>query len=487
MRHALGYYRAVIVTGLYIQQSHSGSAGELGVETFIPALKHCIATHPVLSAAIRGEGTESPQFVRPAMLDLRNHIQICGTQISGGGIAANDTDLLKQVLIETHEQLYLDIERIPPWKIVVLPLSTRPGSSERRFYILFSFSHSHGDGKSGLAFHKTFITGLETGHLTYDDKPLCNSPSSPLLPPLEQTCKLKISLPFLLAPLIATYMPKFLSDMFNLRASATPHTPDSWIGTLASYDPGNFHTGLEIVVIDKETLNATLTVCRLHGAKYTGLLHQVIVRVLSQALPADTPAGNFVGVTAVDLRNLIPGISDDDMALCVSGVHEAFPRVDGGSSPCSKQDEDDMGALWAAARNTTERLAAAASTLSDQPIGLLQYLAHFRTWLVNQIGKPHDGSYEISNILSFDPFSGDKTPNQQHTKSWDVERMFFSQPANPISNPLCFQFVSRKGGDMAMTLTWQRGILGVPDEDNFVKGICDAFQRLISSIASEAA
>ena len=486
MRHALGYYRAVIVTGLYVQQLQSDSPGELDIETFIPALKHCIAAQPILSAAIRGEGTESPQFVRPATLDLRNHIKIYEAQTANGTTAANDNDLLKEVLIETHQKLYVDIERIPPWKIVVLPLLKRPGSSDRRFYILFSFSHSHGDGKSGLAFHKTFMKGLETGHLTNDANPIYKPPSSPLLPPIEKACKLKISLPYLLRPLVATYMPKFLAGMLGLPASAVPHNPDSWIGTPASYDPENFHMGMEIMVIDKEILNAILAACRSHGAKYTGLIHQVIVRALSQALPADAPAGNFVAETAIDLRNLIPGISADDMALCMSGFYEALPRVDNGFGPEGKQDEDDKEAMWAGARSTTEKLAASASTLSDQPIGLLQYLAHFRMWLVNQMGKPHDGSYEVSNILSFDPFSGDKSANQQHTKSWDVERMVFSQPANPTSAPLCFQFVSRKGGDMVMTLTWQRGVLGVPDEDNFAKGICDTIQKLTSSIASEA-
>jgi hypothetical protein len=486
MRYALGYYRAVIVAGLYVQQLQSGSSGEFSIETFIPALKYCIAAHPILSAAIHGEGTESPQFVRPATLDLRNHIKIRNPQSVSGKSTANDMDLLKQVLIETHDQLYPDIERIPPWKIVLLPISPQPGSAERRFHILFSYSHSHGDGKSGLAFHRAFITGLETGNLTYDSEPIYKSPSSPLLPPIEQACKLKISLPFLLGPFIATYMPKFLSGMFNSHASATPQTPNSWIGTLSSYDPENFHTGLEIMVIDKDIIRAVLAVCRAHGAKFTGFVHQVIVRALSQALPADTPAGNFVGQTAVDLRNLIPGISNDDMALCMSGVYEAFPRIDERSSPENKQGKNDSELMWAAARNTTERLAAGANTLTNQPIGLLQYLAHFRMWLVNQIGKPHDGSYEISNLVSFDPFSGDKTPTQQQAKSWDVERMIFSQPANPTSSPLCFQFVSRKNGDMVMTLTWQRGVLGVPDEDKFVNGINNTIQKLISSISSEA-
>jgi hypothetical protein len=491
MRHALGHYRALIITGLYVQQLKDDTTDGIKINTFIPALKYCIAAHPILSAAIRGEETEAPQFVRPATLDLRNHIEICDPPTVGAMSPTDEVHFLKQLTVEKHDQLFQDIEHIPPWKIVVLPLPAQPGTSERRFYILFSFSHSHGDGKSALAFHKTLLKGFEVGYLTYNEDPLHRTSSSPLLPPIEEACNLKISLPYLLGPFIATYLPKFISGILNLHASVTPQVPDSWIGTPAVYDPKNFHTGLEIVVIDKETLNAILAACKTYGAKFTGLLHQVIVRAMSQALPADTPAGNFVAETAVDLRHLIPGLSNDDMALCVSSVYEAFARVDSASSPGGKQSEEDKEAMWAAARSTTARLAAGISTLANQPIGLLQYLAHFRMWLVNQIGKPHDSSYSISNIVSFDPFNGNESKNatthpKQQRMSWDIEMMVFSQPANPTSTPLCFQVVSRKGGAMTITLTWQIGVLGLPDENSFVKGIGEAVKTRLYSIASEA-
>ena len=492
MRHALGHYRAVIVTGRYVQQLKGDSSEVTGIDTFIPALKHCIATHPVLSAAIRGEGTEAPQFVRPAKLDLRNHIEICVPPTYKAVAATDEADILEEITVKTHDQLFPDVDHIPPWKIVVVPLSPQPGSSERRIYIIFSFSHSHCDGKSGLAFHKAFLTGLETGHLTYDNNPLHLVPSRSLLPSLEEACDLKITLPFLLGPLIGTYLPKFVSEMLNLQTSVTPQTPESWTALPVSFDPENLHTGMEIIVIDKDTLNGTLAACKSHGVKFTGLLHQVIVRALSQALPADAPAENFVSATALDLRHLVSGFSSNDMALCVSGTYEAFPRVDSASGPGREQSEDDKEAMWVAARNSTARLAADASTLVNQPVGLLRYLAHFRMWLVNQIGKPHDTSYEVSNILSFDPFDGDNksnaaTASNQNTRTWDIDRLAFSQPGNPTGSPLAFQVVSRKGGTMIITVTWQIGILGVPDEGNFVKGIANSIKAHISNIASAAA
>jgi hypothetical protein len=86
------------------------------------------------------------------------------------------------------------------------------------------------------------------------------------------------------------------------------------------YNPENFIKGLEIVVVNKETLNATLAVYKSHSTKFTSLLYQVILRAMSEALLADTPVGSFVAGTAVDLRHLVPGILNDDIALSFSGA-----------------------------------------------------------------------------------------------------------------------------------------------------------------------
>jgi hypothetical protein len=151
---------------------------------------------------------------------------------------------------------------------------------------------------------------------------------------------------------------------------------------------------------------------------------------MSQALSADTPAGSFVAGTAVDLRHLIPGISNDDMALSVSTAYEAFSRIDNSST--GVQSKEDKEAMWTAARNSTAHLAARANTLVNQPIRLLQYLANFRKWLSDQIGKPHDSSFEVSNILSFDPFASSQVNDsntidlKRQTKSWDIEKVVFS-------------------------------------------------------------
>ena len=219
------------------------------MEAFFPALKHCIAIHPILSASLSGEATEAPKLVRPATLDLRNHVQIVDPA-SLGENSGDEIEQLKQVIAEDHDRPFPYEENIPPWKIIVLLVSGQSEARERRFYILFSYSHSHGDGTSGLAFHKTFLQGLRISKHG-DTDPIYATPSLPLLPPLEQGVTLSISWSYRLKPLLFVYLPKFISKLLNLQASITPESPDSWRAQPYSYDAETFRTGLEIIEIGR--------------------------------------------------------------------------------------------------------------------------------------------------------------------------------------------------------------------------------------------
>ncbi|OCL10492.1 hypothetical protein AOQ84DRAFT_362362 [Glonium stellatum] len=486
MRQVLGYYHSLIVSALYALQQPETS--EVNVEALLPALKYCIGVHPILSASLSDEATEAPKFVRPATLDLRNHVRIVNpADFRGNG--KDEIELLKQVTVEDHDRPFPYQENIPPWKIIVLPVSEQPERQERRFYILFSFSHSHGDGSSGLAFHKTFLQGLNTSK-SGDINPICATPSLPLLPPLEEGVKLSISWSYLLGPLLAVYLPKFISKLLNLQASVTPESPNLWHAQPYSYNAETYRTGLEIVVIDNETLKDVLSACKANGTKLTGLLHQLVVRALSEVVPADAPAGSFVAQTPLNLRRIMPGFTNDDMAVCTSADYELFPRYQNrgqsgsveaaGSGPVVDEE------MWAAARNTTARLAACANTATDQPVGLLQYLGHFRMWLVNQLGKQRDTSYELTNILVFDPLDGAEASSPGPSAgNWELGRTMISQPANALGSPISFNVATRKGSDMVITLTWQTGVLDLENESNSVKTVGIKIKSFLDRLAVE--
>jgi hypothetical protein len=131
----------------------------------------------------------------------------------------------------------------------------------------------------------------------------------------------------------------------------------------------------------------------------------------------------------------------------------------------SKESSSISDSLWDAARSTTQNLAHCASTLDDQPVGLLAYLRNMYPWTKGQIGKRRECSYEVSNIMSFNP--GPFVPEER----WSIESMIFSQPANVSSGCLNFNVVSRHQGDLTIVISWQAGALDVQDEQTFAENV----------------
>ncbi|KAL2845670.1 hypothetical protein BJY01DRAFT_180545 [Aspergillus pseudoustus] len=501
-RHALGFYRALILAGLYtFSQEVTSTSGSADVDvtdinTYIPALKHCIAKHPILSAGIRGQDGEEPVFVRPDEVDLRRHLEILdpgSTFRSGERGVVDEVDddeeekleVLKRVMLRTHDRVFEDVERVPPWKVVILPLLHKEGRLLNRAYVLFAYSHSHGDGKSGLNFHRTFLDGLRRGQESgeYDCTPVYSTAGLGSLPPaLEEACTLRITWGFLLFTLLGAFVPEWLRKWFGFR---TPLASEKiWTGKVMQYNAGHFQTGSEILLVPRDRVEGVLRVCREKGgARFTGLLNQLMVRALSDVLPVHDAcaAGDFIGTIVVDLRALVPGYEGDMMLNCVSAMYEGSSRVRRDELPTGLKDDD---ALWEAVRGTTARLAHSASTLVDQPIGLVQYLDKFRSWFLEKIGQARDSSYEISNALVFDPSLKDSrlVPEEAggEKEAWDIEKIVFSQPANATNCPLSLSAVTRKNGEMVMTLNWQVGVLGVTDENCFAK---DVVRRIDGSMA----
>ncbi|CAD0087234.1 unnamed protein product [Aureobasidium vineae] len=360
--------------------------------------------------------------------------------------------------------------------ITVLPLLAREQSKTSRYFILFGYYHSHGDGKSGLAFHETLLSGLkqaQSADCAYDDDPKFASPSNPLLPTLETAGRLSISWSYLLSPLLGAYLPSFVANSLGIRASATPEAHDQWTGKKTFFDPEAYQTRLKVLSIENGHVQKILQECRKHDIKFTGLLHQIIVQALSKELPPEK-AGCFVSQTAVDLRSHLKGITDSDMALCPTAYYELFTRTVQGNT--SKESSSMTEALWDAARLTTQNLSQCAGTLNDQPVGLLAYLRNMYPWTRGQVGKRRECSYELSNIMSFNP--GLFEPE----KIWNIESMIFSQPANVGSGCLNFNVVSRYQGDLTIVISWQAGALDVKDEQLFAENVGNHITTSLQSL-----
>lgn len=356
---------------------------------------------------------------------------------------------------------------IPPWKIVVLPLQTSQA------FIILSFSHTIGDGMAGLAFHKTFLAGC--GERPNTEPSSVIRPSHTCLPaPFDTPERLPISWGFLLEPFIGQFLPQFIVKLLGLRIGASRVDDGTWTGSPMFFEPEGCRNKLRIREIEGPLLKRALQVSRQHNAKLTGVIQTIIARALSQALP-DAKYTNFVSQTAVNMRQSL-GLPEDSGGLIVSGAYITHPRATKFTGPLSADE-------WDSVRSSTKELAKAASTLQDQPIGLLRYIPSMRKWTLSNVGHHRDSSFGVSNVGLFDP--GVQLSHTRETRV-TISKLVFAQPGHALSSPITFNFVSVPEGNLVYTATWQPGALGLDttaDEEQLVDKICLMIDRGFQELA----
>jgi hypothetical protein len=452
-----------------------------GKQPFLAALKFCVDEHPLLSTVILNADTESPQFATPKTLDPDAHLEI---QLIGD---VPENTYIEKLLAQISDEQFHSLHTTPPWKVVLVSLPHDRKSGASRLLVLYTNYHSHGDGRSGLAFQDSFHVGLSKYLRQADESesrvdPICPAPTTELLPPIEDGGKLTLSWSYLLSPLLGTYLPRSLVSLLGLRDSWLSSEVDIWRGKDTTFDPEDHSTGLVLVTIESSTLRRVLQHCRVKRATFTGLLEHLIARSLTASGGGVVDTSAFNAGVAVDMRHLFPGVySSASMMNCVTG-HSEMIQYD------HSQEEHDWAInpssrFWDAARKTTASLKLAASTLHNQPIGLLQYMKAFRPWTTGLIGKERDMLFEISNLGAFSP----TLINEDVGSDLSIEKIVFSQPAKASGSLLDFNPVSVKGGPLVMTVTWQLGVMGLSEgmeEMAFVRTVCSKLESSIREIAA---
>lgn len=417
-------------------------------ESFYAPLRRCIEEHPFLTVVVADGHTNKPFYQRVPNIDLQDHITILGR--------ARWLDQWRDIEEVLQGQIDLPFhDGIPPWRIVVLPLAQKPSSC----LVAFVYSHTILDGPSGVAFHRTFLAAAKSVEPGSSTSPIVATPSAPLPPPFDTADKLPISWGFLLEPLLAVLVPRFLVNWLGLKAQSSNLTDSgSWTGTPCRFAPGK---KLLLGVIPGPLMDKALDQARANGARLTGFLHVLILRTLSKALANQHKFINFVSQTPINMRRA-GGRPRDEMGEFASVVEIAHPRPDP-SVRNGPVTEDE----WALAREAGERFADAASRLRDQPIGLLRYVPNMRKWLLGKIGQRREASYELSNVGAFE----DEDSQRGHVR---IKDMVFAQPGMVAGAPICFNVISVKGGSLVYSMTWIVGSLGLEreeDEEGFVDGL----------------
>jgi hypothetical protein len=480
-RQDLGHQRRLIIGAIYTSPTHDDILSlKHGKQPFFSALRFCIEAHPLLSAVILNADSEVPEFATPRNLDLDAHMEVLD---AGDVEKLVEEEYLEKLLARISDEKFESLHTTPPWKVVLISLPCDKTTGTARLLVLFTNYHSHGDGRSGLAFHNSFNQGLEE-YISQDHEKrdaidtIIKPPTTPLLPPIEEGGRMSLSWSYLLSPLLGTYLPRSVVSFLGLRDSWLSPETDIWRGEKTRFDPENHRTGLVLITLTCDVKEKILQQCRANKTRFTGLLQHLIARSLISPDGGGIDASAFLAGVAIDMRHLFPGVySAASMMNCVTGYSELIP-----SPPSSAEDwsTNSSSEFWNACRKTSASLKLAASTLHNQPIGLLQYLKAFRPWTTSLVGKERDMSFEISNLGSFEP--------KRSRSGIGVEKLLFSQPAKASGSLLDFNVVSVEGSPLVLTVTWQRGVLGVGggrEEDDFVSKVCGKLESLLVEVAED--
>lgn len=413
-----------------------------------------------MGVIVKDKHTEKPFYDNVSSINLEDHISIIDDEATSDEGTATLQKVLPSILDKPWPA------GLPPWRIVVLPLQSAEGTKTTSCFIGFAYSHTIGDGMAGLAFHRTFLNAWRQATDTKDEKLsfFMTPPSGTLSAPFDIRERLPISWKFLLGPLIAVYLPNFLAELLRLRAAASTIDAGTWTGSRVFFEPDGVHTRVKLLEIEAGLVQRVLQVSRKHDARFTAVVHQLIVRALSKAVP-DYDVTNFVSGTAIDMRRSI-GTPSYTWGLFVSGYSDVHPRVfDVAGSVLSDE-------MWENASSMTRKLSACATRLQDQAIGLLRYVPSIRKWTLGKVGQRRDCSYEVSNLLAFD--SNEAGANDK----LKISKMVFVQPASVSGGPLVFNIVSVNGGSLICAISWMVGGLGVPVEDEmpFIDEICSSLR-----------
>ncbi|KAI9691365.1 MAG: hypothetical protein M1820_009702 [Bogoriella megaspora] len=472
-RHVLGHYSNLLVAGIYsVPQVLADESDLQRLDCYAPALVECIQQHPFLSATIQDASTKTPIWSRPTQLNPGNHFRVLRSAVINSlspSSETSETALLKEAIGLLHnaaEFRFTDVGSKPAWALDVLPLPGGDKADHHRVFISFTYSHSHGDGGSGTAFHKTFHgawqKSMQTAQKT--EETIVQAPAPPLPDAADTPAKIPISFSYLLTPVLGTYLPSLLSRALGISANVSGTDDNTWTGSKTFTDTKtpdwNATTSVECFSINPQALRKLLACCKRKGTTLTPLLNHLVAQALSKAFSASSitlpPGTNFTCQIPVNLRKAL------SMPLSTIGNYVGGAYTRHSFSTTINPLLDDKA--WQTIQSQGHSLSHAASTLRNQPVGLLRYVSDIPSWIQQGIGKPRDYSWELSNIGSYNGKQGFIVDGRRDAV--EVEEMWFSQPASSIGPPLNFNVVGLKEGGLNVCVTWQIGSLGLPGNES---------------------
>lgn len=291
--YLLDQYRGTSVSSRYsipVRFLGPESQDEL-VRTVENAIRNTVLKHAVLQVAIADAHSKSPTWVQLETLNLRQHVTWHFKDSE-----ANLDSILQVILADEVDATYPELDSRPGWRIVII----RPQQTNF-LEIIFTWNHPHCDGMSGKIFHTSLLQSLNNSDQGKDiengtdDLSVVRLPDSPprLPPPVEEICKLPLTLPFILKTMWEEWGPTTLTAKPTMARWAPVPSPSS-----------PFKTQVRAFTIEAGPLGNILLACRQHKTTLTGLLHVLTLASLASQL-AEEAAPAFASGTTMDMRRYV--------------------------------------------------------------------------------------------------------------------------------------------------------------------------------------
>lgn len=264
VRHSLGFYRCVANTARYTLPSSQSDIPSI----LEAAVAKVALQHPPLLCGVINEERNDPSFICLASIDL----SIC---IEYRNLDFSTEEEYEQGLIEIienqHRQLWPDLHCRPGWKVIIVQNAEAPSGKEKdivQFDLLFAFHHAFADGLSGMVFHRSFLSALNTPSLSpvpeLTDHILSVPKSTVLKPAVEKIIDFRVSWTFFFSAIWKEFRPKWLFS---------PPSPP-WTANLCSPLPvQNYRSRVKLITLPAKLVSSILAACREQKATITGLLH----------------------------------------------------------------------------------------------------------------------------------------------------------------------------------------------------------------------
>jgi NRPS condensation-like uncharacterized protein len=270
---------------------------------------------------------------------------------------------------------------------------------------------------------------------------IIQTPSIPLLPPLED-----------LHPLSAS--------VHILRSQGAPQEPshDSWTGAPQSVP---VKTKFLSLWLSKAATSGLVTKAKEERSSVTAALQAMIADSLFTALPRTYQT--LRADCAVSLRPFLPEpITDKSLGCYVGSLSVVYSRMESSD--------------WGEARRTKgiiEEIMAKKG--SDMLVGYLRYIPDLKTWMRSKLGQKRMSAFELSNV-------GKISSTPRNYPNFEIGGMLFSQSASACSAAIKISAVTGRDGRLVVGFTWQEGVVA---DTEMIEGIKIALHEQVEKLAVE--